>query len=158
MQNRRKRKKSRLISAVSIAVTAAAAGALIWLFLRSGSNVRTENNQAGGDSSSPDVVWQGRGYNYNDHLSNFLFIGVDNREKEAADTGSADAGQADALYLVSWDRVDGDITVITVPRDTMTQIEVLGPAGESLGKTEDHISLSYAYGGGGYESCMHRTD
>ena len=33
MQNRRKRKKSRLISAVSIAVTAAAAGALIWLFL-----------------------------------------------------------------------------------------------------------------------------
>ena len=154
MQNRRKRKKSRLISAVSIAVTAAAAGALIWLFLRSGSNVRTENNQAGGDSSSPDVVWQGRGYNYNDHLSNFLFIGVDNREKEAADTGSADAGQADALYLVSWDRVDGDITVITVPRDTITQIEVLGPDGESLGKTEDHISLSYAYGGGGYESCM----
>ena len=82
MQNRRKRKKSRLISAVSIAVTAAAAGALIWLFLRSGSNVRTENNQAGGDSSSPDGVWQGRGYNHNDHLSNFLFIGVDNRRKK----------------------------------------------------------------------------
>lgn len=35
----------------------------------------------------------------------------------------------------------------------MTQIETFGPGGESLGKSRDHISLSYAYGDGGYESC-----
>ena len=31
--------------------------------------------------------------------------------------------------------------------------ETFGPGGKSLGKSKDHISLSYAYGDGGYESC-----
>lgn len=154
MQNNRRRKqKVRPVFVICIVIIAAAAGVLIWLFLRNGGNTGTDPETSGADSSSPDVVWQGRNYNYNDHLSNFLFIGVDNREKETADPGSAQAGQADALYLLSWDRVNGDTTVITIPRDTMTQIEVQGPGGESLGETEDHISLSYAYGDGGYESC-----
>ena len=43
--------------------------------------------------------------------------------------------------------------MISIPRDTMTQIETFGPGGKSLGKSKDHISLSYAYGDGGYESC-----
>lgn len=156
MKNIRKGKKIRPIHLTLIVLIAAAAGMLAWLTFSSQMNRDADTGGTGeGDdeSSSPDVVWQGRGYNYNDHLSNFLFIGVDKREKETADIGSADAGQADALYLVSWDRADGSISVITIPRDTMTQIEVLGPDGESLGKTEDHISLSYAYGDGEHESC-----
>ena len=154
MQNNRNRKqKVRPVFVICILVIAAAAGVLIWLFARTGGNTGTVPEASGADTPSADVVWQGRNYNYNDHLSNFLFIGVDTREKETADPGSAQAGQADALYLLSWDRVNGDITVITIPRDTMTQIQVLGPGDESLGKTEDHISLSYAYGDGGHESC-----
>ncbi len=153
-KNRRKKRKVRPVSVICVLVIAAAAGALIWLFLRNSGNAGDSPETSGADNPSPDVMWQGRNYNYNDHLSNFLFIGVDNREKETADPGSAQAGQADALYLLSWDRAEGDITVITIPRDTMTQIEVLGPGGESLGETEDHISLSYAYGDGGHESCM----
>lgn len=151
MHKRRNRNKFR--SVLTAVLLLAAAGAGLWLFSGNEKKRDTEADAAGGESSSPDIVWQGRGYNYNDHLSNFLFVGVDNREKEAAGTGSADAGQADAVYLVSWDRVSGDVAVITIPRDTMTQIEVIGPDGDSLGKTEDHISLSYAYGDGGYESC-----
>ena len=30
---------------------------------------------------------------------------------------------------------------------------MFGPGGESLGKSEDHISLSFAFGDGGHESC-----
>ena len=70
------------------------------------------------------VTWQGTTYKYNDHLSNFLFLGVDTREKAETETGSADAGQSDALYLISWDRVDNQVTLISIPRDTMTPIEV----------------------------------
>ena len=43
--------------------------------------------------------------------------------------------------------------MITIPRDTMTEIALFGPGGESLGTNTDHISLSYAYGDGRYESC-----
>lgn len=153
MHKKRSKSEFRPVLPAVILLAAAAAGIGLWLFFGNEKDRAPETDAAGGDSSSPDVVWQGRGYNYNDHLSNFLFIGVDNREKEAAEAGSADAGQADAVYLVSWDRVSGDTAVITIPRDTMTRIEVLGPGGDSLGKTEDHISLSYAYGDGGYKSC-----
>lgn len=42
------------------------------------------------------VTWQGETYRYNDHLSNFLFLGIDTRETVETETGNADAGQADA--------------------------------------------------------------
>ena len=62
-----------------------------------------------------EVVLDGKKYQYNDHLSNFLFLGIDNRQKEATKSGQANAGQADALYLLSWDRVKDEITVIAIP-------------------------------------------
>lgn len=121
-----------------------------------------EGGDGGEDSAEPvssaDLIWQGKEYKYNDHLSNFLFIGVDNTEKEATQTGQANAGQADALYLLSWDRVEKSLTVISIPRDTIASIETFGPGGTSLGETEDHISLSYAYGDGGHESCRLTED
>ncbi len=103
-------------------------------------------------TSSGTVTWQGKEYVYNDHLSNYLLLGIDTREKAETSSGQADAGQADALYLLSWDRVEKTITMITIPRDTMTEIEVFGPSGESFGKSKDHVSISYAYGDGGHES------
>lgn len=99
------------------------------------------------------VTWNGNEYVYNDHLSNFLFLGIDTREKTETQTGRADAGQADALFLLSWDRVSGSLSLISIPRDTMTSIEVFSADGESLGMTTDHISLSFAYGDGGHKSC-----
>ena len=67
--------------------------------------------------------------------------------------GQTDAGQADALFLLSRDRVTEELTLISIPRDTMTPVEAYGPDGESLGVSEDHISLSYGYGDGAHESC-----
>ena len=98
------------------------------------------------------VIWQGSTYTYNDHLSNFLFLGVDTREKAETEVGNADAGQTDALYLLSWDRVENRITLISIPRDTMTPIEVFDRNGDSLGLTENHISLAYGYGDGSFKS------
>lgn len=110
---------------------------------------------AGASLDDQDTVfWNGQEYVYNDHLSNFLFLGIDTRQKQETAKGQADAGQADALFLLSWDRATGRITVASIPRDTMTMIEFFGPEGNSLGKDTDHISLSYAYGDGGRESCL----
>lgn len=94
-----------------------------------------------------DVVrWKNQEYRYNDHLSNYLFIGVDKYEVEA--------GQCDALFLLSYDRVTKDIAVISIPRDTMTDIEVFLADGTSGGMSRNHISLSYSFGDGAHESCQ----
>lgn len=104
-------------------------------------------------SSAGTITYEGKEYCYNDHLSNFLFMGIDSREKTETTQGQANAGQADAIFLVSWDRVAHEMNLISIPRDTMAEIEVFDQAGDSLGKTKDHINLAYAYGDGRNASC-----
>ena len=99
------------------------------------------------------VSLNGKTYAYNDHLSNFLFIGVDKEELVESTPGSRDAGKADALFLVSWDRVSNDITVISIPRDTLATFNVYDRDGTDLGPVEQHICLAYSYGDGKHESC-----
>lgn len=104
------------------------------------------------------IVWEGNVYEYNEHLSNFLFMGVDKNELADTSVGSADAGQTDALFLASWDRVTGDMTVITIPRDTMTTINVYGRDGTDMGPVEQQINLAYGFGDGKHKSCQFTKD
>lgn len=150
--SRNGKKKLWMIPLGAALLAAAAAGVLILRTLQP-EDTGTAADLDTADRTSGAVLWNGKEYEYNDHLSNYLVLGIDTREKTETSVGQADAGQADAIYLVSRDRVKNTVTVISVPRDTMTEIETFTPGGESLGKSTDHISLSYAYGDGGHESC-----
>lgn len=154
MENLRKRHRRRrfqtavAVIGVLLIIGAAAAGYGLWK--AQGDEISA--SIGGGPSTDPagSVTYDGRQYEYNDHLSNFLFMGVDTVGEISRNTH---AGQADAIFLISWDRVLHDMTVIAIPRDTMTEIEVFSASGQSLGKTEDHINLAYAYGDGRTKSC-----
>ena len=102
---------------------------------------------------SNTVTWQGKTYKYNQNISNYLLLGVDKRTPAETRVGKADAGQADALFLLSLNRKTTEMTLISIPRDTRTDVESFDLEGKSLGKSKDHISLSYGYGDGGAESC-----
>ena len=102
---------------------------------------------------SNTVTWQRKTYKYNQNLSNYLLLGVDKRTPAETRVGKADAGQADAIFLLSLNRKTKEMTLISIPRDTMTDVESFDLEGKSLGKSKDHISLSYGYGDGGAESC-----
>ncbi len=158
MPGRRKKKKLWLIPLCAAVITAAVLGVLVWNALRNGKEAGGGSSDGAGADRTGTVQWNGKTYQYNNHLSNYLLIGVDNTEMTETSTGQADAGQADAIYLVSWDRVENTLTTISVPRDTMTEIQVYGPGGTDLGKSTDHISLSYAYGDGSHESCRLTED
>lgn len=97
--------------------------------------------------------YKGSRYRYNDHLSNFLFLGIDKRQFQTTENGNADAGQCDALYVMSQDRVTNEVRMISIPRDTITQIQIYYLGGENSYYADDHISLSYAYGDGRFGSC-----
>lgn len=152
---RRKKKKLWIIPVCAGVIAATAVAFLVWTALRPGSQEQPTQAVSGDadTGSSGTVQWGGKSYQYNDHLSNYLLLGVDNREKADTTLGQANAGQADAIYLVSYDRVENTVTMISIPRDAMTEIRIYGPGGKDLGTNIDHISLSYAYGDGSHESC-----
>lgn len=102
---------------------------------------------------SNTVEYKGETYKYNDHLSNYLFMGIDTRDAVDTYQTQEDAGQADAIFLVSLDRAEEKMKVLFIPRDTMTKIETFNPAGKSLGHTTDHINIQYAFGDGKQKSC-----
>ena len=105
-------------------------------------------------SQNGDIVeYKGETYKYNDHLSNYLFLGIDTREAVDTYQSQADAGQADAIFLVSMDRATEKIKVLFIPRDSMTRIETFNPYGQSLGETTDHLNIQYAFGDGKEKSC-----
>ena len=60
-------------------------------------------NQTDLSQNSDIVEYKGETYKYNDHLSNYLFLGIDTRETVDTYQSQADAGQADAIFLVSMD-------------------------------------------------------
>lgn len=150
-KNRRKRIAAVLVICGVLAVVAVFAAG-IWKQQRKahmetdGASVSSEEN------TSESITYKGKTYVYNDHLSNYLFMGIDTKgDMETAESG--DAGQADAVFLVSVDRVTKEMQVISIPRDTMTEIEMFSVSRKSLGLMENHINLQYAQGDGKTESC-----
>ena len=150
--SRRKTKQKLILAVAACIVTAAAAGVGIRQYQHN-KKMAISQTVEGTSSSGKDIVWNGQTYTYNEHLSNYLFLGIDNREIKDTQTGQTDAGQSDSLYLISWDRVENTLTRVNIPRDTMTEIEVFSMNGNSMGLSEDHISLAYGFGDGKHESC-----
>lgn len=143
-------KKQILFLAGTGVILAAGVTGLIWSQKDKKEDV--SSYQESNDTES-GILYDGKKYQYNDHLSNYLFMGIDRREEVAGYETQQDAGQADALFLVSLDRATQQLQVLTIPRDTMAQIETFNPEGKSLGMTEDHINLQYAFGDGKEKSC-----
>lgn len=153
-RKRRVKKYLTLLIAVLILAIAGTIGLGIWKKSNRREQAQTPvSAETEKKRTSGSIVYEEKEYEYNDHLSNFLFMGIDKREKIETEQGKANAGQADAIFLLSWDRVEHQMTMLSIPRDTIAEIEVFDQNGDSLGMTKDHINLAYAYGDGNNISC-----
>lgn len=123
------------------------------------STVAEENSEAL-QEEAPVEKWQegtvsynGKYYRYNNRLKNYLFMGIDTDDAvynmDTKDTGY----QSDALFLVVANSMDQTISVITINRNTMTEIERFTGSGVSMGKAESQICVQHAYGDGKKLSC-----
>lgn len=153
-----KQSKVGMILAVVVIILAAVLGIgyFLWQQTQGVTKVSTGAGQSETVSMAADqntVEYEGSSYKYNDHLSNYLFMGIDSTEDVSEMESQLDAGQADSIYVVSLDRATEQVQVLSIPRDTITEIEVFNPSGKSLGMTDNHINLQYAYGDGKEESC-----
>lgn len=156
MSSRRKQKKKKRILVVSGLTVAAvlAGGVFLWSQLPKQTRITAVSSSDGVASSVEKVEYKGIQYKYNDHLSNFLFLGIDTRDPVSSYNTQFDAGQADAVFLVSMDRVTEELNALVIPRDTIAEIEVFNPSGKSMGHTKDHINIQYAFGDGKENSCQ----
>lgn len=106
------------------------------------------------EKSNPDViVYDGKKYIYNDHLSNYLLMGVDSSGSIRVKKEPGHAGQSDFIFFLSYDRAKETLVGLSIPRETLTQIERFTPGGDSLGFSMDFLTLQYAYGDGMQKSC-----
>lgn len=123
-----------------------------------------KENNSGEDSFSTEEsrdteVWQegtitynGKKYAYNDTISTYLIMGIDKDSDEEAVDGY-DGGQSDALFLLVSDKKKEKVTLISINRNTMTDIEVYDENGTYVGTGEGQICLQHGYGDGGELSC-----
>lgn len=99
------------------------------------------------------LQYQGRQYRYNEDICNILLLGIDNYTIPTEPLPYGSDIQADLLVLASLDLRNQELTLISINRDTMCDIEVLDENGESLGFSRSQLALSYAYGDGLHRSC-----
>ena len=149
-----------IIAAVIIVLAAVilciALGVFDRFVLSRSEEMTTESGMVGwtSEKSNPNaIVYDGKTYVYNDHLTNYLLLGVDTEGSIQEKKTPGSAGQSDSIFLISYDRVKETTVGLAIPRDTITQIEKFTPGGDSLGFFSDHLNLQYAYGDGKRKSC-----
>lgn len=126
-------------------------GVILFLVLRNKEESDSTDFQ---ESNREDtIVYGGKEYQYNEHLSNYVFIGVDKREPITEYETLQEAGRADAIFLLSYDRVKKTVKCISIPRDTMTNVRMIAPDGTDMGTSVEHINMQYVFGDGKNESC-----
>jgi LCP family protein required for cell wall assembly len=104
------------------------------------------------------ISYNGGYYRYNNYLKSYLFMGIDT-DDEVYNMDTSDTGyQSDALFLLVMDSSDQTLSVITINRNTMTEIERFTGSGISMGKAVSQICVQHAYGDGKKLSCSRVED
>ena len=160
--SRHKKKKKKLPAAAKIAVVflvllLAAVIAIVGTFFyleqkgkNSFTNVTTQTNY------EEVIEHEGHKYVYNKDVVAIAFIGVDKRELGAGDTIGT-AGQADADIVLTVDTKTGRAKAISIPRDTMVDVDLYSENNIFLRNETLQLCLSFAYGDGKASSANNVT-
>lgn len=162
-QNKKKMKKSTKIvlwtagSVTAVILAVAVVAVAVWY---SGKLNMTQNdvvltNSGTVQNQDDDTVeYNGNKYKYNSNITTVLCMGIDNEKKQ---TGGAyvvgQAGQADVICVVAVDTATGKTTVIGIPRDIITDVDLYAKSGSFIGTEKTQICLAYAYGDGKQQSA-----
>lgn len=104
------------------------------------------------DTSS--VVVDGVSYRKKDRLTTVLLMGIDRSSEAESGSSLRRGGQADFLQVLVIDPNARRLTRLSIDRDTMTPVEVLGVLGNRSGVRTMQVSLSHGFGDGKEQSCQ----
>lgn len=155
-----KKKKSLLRAAVILCVAVAAAAALFVVGKWEKMEVLSDATDTDDTDARPEFYYDGAWYTQNTELETLLIAGIDKYSDQLAETlelgkelnANINTQQSDFLMLLVLDKAKNTCTVLPLNRDTMTQINALGLAGESIGSFTGQLALAHTYGSGGLDS------
>ena len=108
--------------------------------------------------NSGRVRYKGQLYEYKKDITTILLMGVDSRSKEDSEGEFGASNQADMNVLAVLDPETRQITLISISRDSMVEMEAVDELGNSAGTTKAQLALAYSYGDGGDVSCRLTRD
>ena len=116
-----------------------------WLETRR-NNPEPRGNYQERKANEAAVTYDGTVYRQRKNLTSILLMGIDH---DSGETG----GQADFLQLIVIDDTSRTLKRLSIDRDTMTPITVLGVLGNRSGVRTAQVSLSHGFGDGKEQSC-----
>lgn len=100
------------------------------------------------------IYRNGKKYRQNEEIYTILCMGIDTSDTVSEEGGKmGTGGQSDANFLLVLDETNKKMSVIAIPRDTITDIDIYDAFGQYFDTVEEHLALQYAYGDGGKLSC-----
>ena len=103
------------------------------------------------------IEYNGSTYVYDKNKVAFAFIGVDRQEIGEQSDAYGTSGQADTDMIAVVDTSTGNVSIITIPRDTIVDIDLYSKSGIFLRTEPKQLCLAYAYGDGMEQSCTNVT-
>lgn len=104
------------------------------------------------------VSYKGKDYLYNSDIKTYLMMGVDVDDPVKKASDYTKGGQADALFLLVVNNKTQELKVVSINRNTITEIELCDEKGYDLGPLDAQICLQHAFGDGMRLSCTRTVD
>lgn len=105
-------------------------------------------------SSSPKTIMvNGVSYFPKQDITVFMVLGIDKYGEMKSSEYYRNSGDADMVALLIFDESEKTYTVLTINRDTMVEMPVLGIFGQQAGSSYSQLALAYTYGTGLEDSC-----
>lgn len=98
------------------------------------------------------VRYNGKIYKLNENITSVACMGVDTKDINQNNTIGT-AGQADTLIIIAYDTKTGKTKLLSIPRDTIGEVDIYDTKGSFVRVEETQVCLAYAYGDGGKTSC-----
>lgn len=112
------------------------------------------NSTLGGEKWAEGVIeHDGHKYKYNTDQKIYLLMGIDNDGKVEPAKDSVSGGQSDAMFLLVADDANRQMKIVSINRNTMTEIAVCDENGRSMGNMEAQICVQHGFGDGMKLSC-----
>lgn len=94
------------------------------------------------------IVRDGVEYYPRQDVTVLLMMGIDQSGPVQSSGSYNNAGAADMLAVAVFDEAKESYTVLTINRDTITNVPVLGPGGHPAGTAKQQLALAHTYGSG----------
>ena len=135
-------------------VAAAALGILAWQNQRQQESLQIKaGNSHDVGNSFREITYKGKKYRYNSLVKTILYAGIDEEGVLKSSKQYGNKGRADTIAVVVFDKQSRKISILSINRDTMTQIRRYSLNGNDNGLYTSHIGYAYSYGDGGKVSC-----